>query len=295
MKRLFCAVLAVLLLCGAVLAEDTPTLDAQAAALITNGLIYLDEDASPEDVVTRIGAVAAVVDLLGLDRLIDSFDAPPFTDTASLRGWDAYSLGLATSAGLVSADAGQAFRPDEPATCAMFAAMLLRGMYPEEAAAFTEEGIAAAYAEKGLLADGQTLPGDAPLLLAQVIELAYAVYLPVARVRAEAMDAAIPLQKGVPAAVPVDALVLVQLDANMTTGYEWSYTLSDEAVLTLFDQHYETDDVTHIEAAGAGGTERFYFRAAAPGTCTISLQYTRPREDTIPGTPVTTFEVTVLP
>jgi len=71
--------------------------------------------------------------------------------------------------------------------------------------------------------------------------------------------------------------VTVALVANATTGYEWSYRMSDEGILEETDDHYEEDE--HPEGmVGVGGTQYFTFAAAGDGEVTVTFTYAQPWE-----------------
>lgn len=66
-------------------------------------------------------------------------------------------------------------------------------------------------------------------------------------------------------------------EANATTGYSWSYALSEEGVLELLSDSYVEDE--HEEGMeGVGGTQHYAFKAAAPGTVTLTFTYAQPWE-----------------
>ncbi|MDR3686606.1 MAG: protease inhibitor I42 family protein [Coriobacteriia bacterium] len=78
----------------------------------------------------------------------------------------------------------------------------------------------------------------------------------------------------------------VTLDANPTTGYQWSVDGSLPAQLKqVGDAVYSTQST----AIGAGGSEVWTFVGAASGTGTMKLKYWRSFEPT--ATPVKVFEV----
>ncbi len=66
----------------------------------------------------------------------------------------------------------------------------------------------------------------------------------------------------------------VKLDENPTTGYQWSYTISDENIVEISQDEYVAD--THSgEMTGAGGVRSFTFIAKAKGNAVITMVYER--------------------
>jgi inhibitor of cysteine peptidase len=73
----------------------------------------------------------------------------------------------------------------------------------------------------------------------------------------------------------------IRLEANPTTGYEWSATIGDEAVLSLEKSDYAADE-TASGMTGSGGVQSFTFKALKSGDTTVELVYQRswePSED----------------
>jgi len=64
----------------------------------------------------------------------------------------------------------------------------------------------------------------------------------------------------------------VELPANDTTGYSWSYTMSEDGVLTEQSSEY-VPDANPDGRTGVGGTQRYVFAAGDDGTVTISFVY----------------------
>lgn len=70
--------------------------------------------------------------------------------------------------------------------------------------------------------------------------------------------------------------VEVLLDANPTTGYQWSLMPGwDEQVIRLTDQSYKADPVP-LGVVGSGGVSRFAFEGIAPGRTEVRLAYISP-------------------
>lgn len=83
--------------------------------------------------------------------------------------------------------------------------------------------------------------------------------------------------------------LVVELEGNPTTGYEWEVTEVDEAVLVPLG---EPDYQSESEAIGAGGLFTFYFEAAGPGETELQLVYHRPWEEDVE--PEDRFVITVI-
>lgn len=71
----------------------------------------------------------------------------------------------------------------------------------------------------------------------------------------------------------------LEREANPTTGYEWSYEISDPEVVKLVNQEYKADGKSE-ETVGSGGMEVFVFEGVKKGTATITLSYRRSWEET---------------
>lgn len=68
----------------------------------------------------------------------------------------------------------------------------------------------------------------------------------------------------------------IVVDANPTTGYEWTLTDSgDPDVVTPEGSVYEQEPGSE-DRAGAGGTETWVFRAESAGSTILTLTYARP-------------------
>lgn len=82
------------------------------------------------------------------------------------------------------------------------------------------------------------------------------------------------------------------LKSNQSTGYQW--VLADSAALgtlQLVSKDY-TVPREYRDSNGAGGAERWIFRAPSAGNATVSLIYKGPSEDTPPADSAR-FQVTV--
>jgi predicted secreted protein len=83
-------------------------------------------------------------------------------------------------------------------------------------------------------------------------------------------------------------ILIVQLQGNPTTGYEWKQTDSlIPAVLEPLGYEYIPD---HPELVGSGGRWRFRFKAVHEGSTPLTFEYRRPWEAEI----LYTFSITVL-
>ena len=67
--------------------------------------------------------------------------------------------------------------------------------------------------------------------------------------------------------------MIVALDANATTGYEWKSSIEGAAVKAAGDE-YEAD-TTSDGKAGAGGVHTFTYQAEGSGEATVTLTYAR--------------------
>jgi len=83
--------------------------------------------------------------------------------------------------------------------------------------------------------------------------------------------------------------IIITIPSNATTGYAWELATLDTAVVENTDQTY----ITPVsDLAGAGGWERWTFKAIGAGSTTLRLEYRRSWEpDTVD--PADTFEITV--
>lgn len=66
----------------------------------------------------------------------------------------------------------------------------------------------------------------------------------------------------------------IELEANPTTGYDWSVKISDESIVTLENREYEQQPGSE-GLAGAGGVDTLKFKGQKKGTATITLTYER--------------------
>jgi predicted secreted protein len=66
---------------------------------------------------------------------------------------------------------------------------------------------------------------------------------------------------------------VVALVANPSTGYDWRKDY-DEAVVKLVSQEFKADEKA-TGVVGAGGTQRYRFKALKTGTTTLTFSYER--------------------
>jgi len=82
--------------------------------------------------------------------------------------------------------------------------------------------------------------------------------------------------------------LVVSLESNPTTGFDWEITEIDQAVIK---QSGESEYKSESDLLGAGGVRTFTFEAVATGTSTLKLIYHRSWEKDIP--PEQEFTVTI--
>lgn len=70
---------------------------------------------------------------------------------------------------------------------------------------------------------------------------------------------------------PASSVTLTYWD-NPTTGYSWTYTVSDDTLLSVTDNGY-TADANASQAAGVGGTHSWTLAGKAEGDVSITFQY----------------------
>ena len=68
--------------------------------------------------------------------------------------------------------------------------------------------------------------------------------------------------------------VSISVDENATTGYSWTYVISDESKLSLAGSDF-SQSVSDTEIVGAGGTRTFSFKALDMGDAVVTLIYQR--------------------
>ena len=84
--------------------------------------------------------------------------------------------------------------------------------------------------------------------------------------------------------------VVVSLDANPTTGYEWTFTAGDTFAI---EKSEYVPDPNPDELVGSGGTQIVTLRVTATGTSDLTGYYARPWETASPS-PQPDVTVTVV-
>jgi inhibitor of cysteine peptidase len=85
--------------------------------------------------------------------------------------------------------------------------------------------------------------------------------------------------------------IQVILNGNPTTGYSWTSTVSDPAVLQQQGDPVYAQGNTDPSIVGAGGTFTFTFKAAAAGQVTLKFGYARPFDAGV--APIQTCSLTI--
>ena len=97
---------------------------------------------------------------------------------------------------------------------------------------------------------------------------------------------------GQPATIKVGGRIVVELEANPTTGFTWEASNLDTTILKqLGETVYKPASSTPLP--GSGGTQVLRFEAVAPGTTTLTLIYHRTFETNVPPAKTYTIKVTV--
>lgn len=71
--------------------------------------------------------------------------------------------------------------------------------------------------------------------------------------------------------------ITITLKSNPSTGYQWSYELSDNAAIESSGESFKGGD--SATTAGAPGTQTYTFKGVKAGETTITLTYVRPWEE----------------
>lgn len=80
--------------------------------------------------------------------------------------------------------------------------------------------------------------------------------------------------------------VVVSMEANPTTGYSWSYTVSNDSVLQEVSSNYVADE--HAQGmVGVGGRQYYSFSPLVAGNVRVRFVYARPWEKQNPTTILT--------
>lgn len=88
---------------------------------------------------------------------------------------------------------------------------------------------------------------------------------------------------GTDIALKVGDSLIVALDSNPTTGFEWALvSISDESVLSKVHDEYKGPEPTASPLMGQGGEELWTFQPLKAGSATIEMMYARPWESVPP-------------
>jgi len=97
---------------------------------------------------------------------------------------------------------------------------------------------------------------------------------------------------GLEIALRVGDSLIVALDSNPSTGFEWALVnISDPSVIQKVHNEYKGPEPTSSPLVGQGGEELWTFSPLNSGTATINMMYARPWES-IP--PAQRFNVSVI-
>lgn len=95
-------------------------------------------------------------------------------------------------------------------------------------------------------------------------------------------------QNGTSLEVKQGDIIVVKLQGNPTTGYQWAILPNNDGITELQGEPAYKSGGT---ALGAGGEYAFKIKAVKTGETTISMQYYRSFEQGIP--PIQTFSISV--
>ncbi len=111
---------------------------------------------------------------------------------------------------------------------------------------------------------------------------------------AQSSPATIKVTPSAPAGTTVDAkvgdTVIVSLDANVTTGYEWQFTAGD--TFSIESSKY-VPDPNPDNLSGKGGTQIVTLKVTKAGTSDLTGRYVRPWESPSPS-PAADVTVTIV-
>lgn len=75
--------------------------------------------------------------------------------------------------------------------------------------------------------------------------------------------------------------VMVELESNPTTGYEWKYTMNKKGIVRCVrDLYVQDEDDSEYPMTGVGGWSKYAFKAKKAGSVTITFRYARQWEKT---------------
>jgi len=81
----------------------------------------------------------------------------------------------------------------------------------------------------------------------------------------------------------LDKLLVVTLESNPSTGYQWELIENNDVILKQFGQtEFKPSETSNPRVVGAGGWEIFRFKAVSAGQTTLELVYHRSWEDAEP-------------
>ena len=78
-----------------------------------------------------------------------------------------------------------------------------------------------------------------------------------------------------------DKVFEIQLEGNITTGYEWNYSMDQEGIVEEVSAEY-VQDPADKDIDGAGGTYIYEFSGLKEGDVTLTFEYAQPWEDVEP-------------
>ena len=73
----------------------------------------------------------------------------------------------------------------------------------------------------------------------------------------------------------------ITLEANRTTGYQWSHNIADQEILEIISDEYQETEQDQ-DVVGAGGTRIVEIKGVKEGTTTVELEYSREWESKPP-------------
>lgn len=90
----------------------------------------------------------------------------------------------------------------------------------------------------------------------------------------------------------IDSQVIIMMEGNPTTGYDWEIASFDTDLLSFEGSNYVNKK---MELTGNGGYYNFYFRTKSEGIAIIKLNYERPWEVAKGGRPLKSeeFKITI--
>ncbi len=82
-----------------------------------------------------------------------------------------------------------------------------------------------------------------------------------------------PLDHGSTCVANQGDVILIRLEENITTGYQWDIAMIDSSMFELLDSDYSSSQGEGL--LGSPGTRTFRFRAKSPGSERIQLRLRR--------------------